>query len=95
MERASLAQLLKTIGLTLLVVHVLARIGFGLYAVSIDPSLTLFSWEGLHAVLSTKSLAAIREDLPIWIAFPLGMAGLGGVVLWLAGWLLGLRRSPS
>ena len=95
MERARLAQLLKTVGLTLLAVHVLARIGFGLYAVSTNPSLTLFSWEGLHTVLSTKTLTTIREDLPVWMAFPLGMAGLGGVVLWLTGWLLGLRRSPS
>jgi hypothetical protein len=91
MQRATLAQLLKSAGLVLLGAYVLARIAFGLYAAGSTPSLALFSWEGVQAVLAGWSAL----DMPFALRLVLGMAAPLGMALWLAGWLLGLRRSPS
>jgi hypothetical protein len=85
------AEWLKNAGLALLAIGVLARIGVGLYAASSDPSITLLSWEGLQAVLSP----AAREKLPVELRLVLASALPLGAVLWLVGWLVGRRRSPS
>jgi hypothetical protein len=89
--QSTLAEWLKNVGLTLLVVALLARLGIGLYLVGTDPSLSLLSWEGLKAML-----VAYRTDaVPSSVRTAILGGGALGVVLWLMGWLVGLRRSLS
>jgi hypothetical protein len=87
-----LSQVLKSAGLALVAVGILARLGMGLYAASSEPSLSLLSWEWIQTVFSA---AARREAVPSELRLALGMAIPLGAVLWVIGWLAGLRRSPS
>ena len=90
MQRASVAQFLKTAGLILIWIGVLARIGAGLYAVASDPSLAWFSLRAMDVLVSGWR----GVDMPFLIGLPY-VAVPVGLGLWLAGWLLRPRVSTS
>jgi hypothetical protein len=91
-QRSGLAEWLKYVGIALVLVALLVRVGIGLYVVGSDPSQSLLSWQAVGRVLS-----AYRTDgvMPPAARSAVAVAAVSGLALWGLGLVLGRWRKPS